>query len=152
MSSKKGLIDKQAKFWVLMAQGSTLTAACEAIGVHRQPGRSLALSDRWSDPRGNGPQRQGDTYLWSNGFRSPTCTWGGPACGRLPSIGRSASTVSRGLRRKGLRAHAASAWKVRAVGGTEAGRTAGWPTKGRHVRSRRVGDRGAIEAVCEVEP
>jgi hypothetical protein len=34
MWSKKELIDKQAQFWVLMAQGSTLTAACEAIGVH----------------------------------------------------------------------------------------------------------------------
>jgi hypothetical protein len=40
MSSKKELIDKQAQFWVLMAQGSTLTAACEAIGVHRQTGRN----------------------------------------------------------------------------------------------------------------
>jgi len=35
MSSKKELIDKQARFWVLMAGGSTLTGACEAVGVSR---------------------------------------------------------------------------------------------------------------------
>ena len=38
MSSKKQLIEKQAEFWVLMAQGSTLTAACEAVGVNRRTG------------------------------------------------------------------------------------------------------------------
>jgi hypothetical protein len=30
MSSKKELIDKQAQFWVVIAGGATLTAACEA--------------------------------------------------------------------------------------------------------------------------
>jgi len=30
--SKKELIDKQAEFWVLMARGSTLTAACDCRG------------------------------------------------------------------------------------------------------------------------
>jgi len=29
--SKKELIDKQAQFWVLVARGSTLTAACDAL-------------------------------------------------------------------------------------------------------------------------
>ena len=31
MLSKKERIDKEAQFWVLMAKGSTLTAACEAV-------------------------------------------------------------------------------------------------------------------------
>ncbi len=35
MWSKKELIDKQAAFWVLIAQGSTLQAACDAVGVDR---------------------------------------------------------------------------------------------------------------------
>src|SRR5450631_3233307 len=37
-----------ARFWVLMAGGSTLAAACEAIGVHRQTGRNWrqATGDR----------------------------------------------------------------------------------------------------------
>jgi IS30 family transposase len=36
MLSKKDRIDKEARFWVLMAQGSTLIAACEAVGVDRR--------------------------------------------------------------------------------------------------------------------
>jgi hypothetical protein len=32
MGSKKELIDKQMRFWVLMG-GLTLTAACEAVGT-----------------------------------------------------------------------------------------------------------------------
>lgn len=39
MWSKKELIDKQAEFWVWMARGSTLIAACEAVGVDRRTGR-----------------------------------------------------------------------------------------------------------------
>ena len=39
MWSKKELIDKQARFWVLMAAGSTLQAACDAVGVDRRTGR-----------------------------------------------------------------------------------------------------------------
>ena len=46
MWSKKELIDKQARFWVLMAGGSTLTAACEAVGVNRVSGR------RWRQATG----------------------------------------------------------------------------------------------------
>lgn len=32
---KKDLIDKRARFWVLMAGGSTLVAACDTVGVNR---------------------------------------------------------------------------------------------------------------------
>ncbi len=39
MWSRKELIDKQARFWVLLAQGSTLQAACDAVGVDRRTGR-----------------------------------------------------------------------------------------------------------------
>jgi len=38
MWSKKELIEKQARFWVLMSQGSTLQAACDAVGVNRRTG------------------------------------------------------------------------------------------------------------------
>jgi hypothetical protein len=50
MWSEKELIDKQARFWVLMGGGSTLTAACEAVGVSRATWPSLATGNRWSDP------------------------------------------------------------------------------------------------------
>ena len=36
MSTKKELIVRQVLFWVLMAGGSTLTAACEAAGCIEQ--------------------------------------------------------------------------------------------------------------------
>jgi len=39
MWSKKELIDKQARFWVLMSKGSTLQAAGDAVGVNRRTGR-----------------------------------------------------------------------------------------------------------------
>ena len=44
--SKYELEEKQARFWVLMAQGSTLTAACDAVGVNRRTGR------RWRQATG----------------------------------------------------------------------------------------------------
>lgn len=39
MWSKQELINKQAEFWDLMGLGSTLTAACDAVGVNRRTGR-----------------------------------------------------------------------------------------------------------------
>jgi hypothetical protein len=41
MSLKKDLIDKQARFWVLMAGGATLTRASETVGVSRATGRCV---------------------------------------------------------------------------------------------------------------
>jgi hypothetical protein len=43
---KHELVEMQARFWVLMAQGSTLTAACDAVGVNRRTGR------RWRQATG----------------------------------------------------------------------------------------------------
>ena len=47
---KKDLIDKQARFWELMAQGSTLVAACDTVGVNRRTVTALAPSYRRADP------------------------------------------------------------------------------------------------------
>ena len=46
MWSQKELLDKQAQFWGLMAKGSTLIAACDAVGVNRRTGR------RWRQATG----------------------------------------------------------------------------------------------------
>ena len=101
MSLKQELIDKQARFWVLMAGGATLTAACEAVGVNRksccrwrqaiggriprqQPvssGRYLSLEERL---------QIADLYLGWAGVRAIAV-----------GVGRSAATVSRELRRNG---------------------------------------------------
>jgi hypothetical protein len=81
--SKYELVEKQARFWVLMARGSTLTAACDAVGVNRRTGR------RWRQAREGGSlfRRQrslGGTCAWKNGFELRTCTSMAPACG--PSL------------------------------------------------------------------
>ena len=46
MWSKFEVVEKQARFWLLMARGSTLTAACDAVGVNRRTGR------RWRQETG----------------------------------------------------------------------------------------------------
>ncbi len=51
MWSKKELIEKQARFWVLMAQGSTLQAACDAVGVDRRTGRHWRQATGGQIPR-----------------------------------------------------------------------------------------------------
>lgn len=43
---KKDLIDKRARFWVLVAGGSSLVAACDTVGVNRRTGR------RWRQATG----------------------------------------------------------------------------------------------------
>ena len=51
MSLKKDLIDKQARFWVLMAGGATLTAASETAGVSRATGRKWRQATGGRIPR-----------------------------------------------------------------------------------------------------
>lgn len=101
MWSKKELIEKQARFWVLMAQGSTLIAACEAVGVDRRTGRHWLQATGGRIPRKK-PEpsdrylsleerlQVADLHLARVGVR---------AIAR--QVGRPASTVSRELRRNG---------------------------------------------------
>ena len=101
MSLKQERIDKQARFWVLMAGGSTLTAACEAVGVNRKSGcrwrqvtggriprRSPASSGRYLSLEER--LQIADLYLGGAGVRAIAV-----------GIGRSPATVSRELRRNG---------------------------------------------------
>ena len=101
MSLKKDLIDKQARFWVLMAGGSTLTGASEAVGVSRATGRKWRQATGGRIPRRR-PEPSGrflsleerlqiaDLYLGGTGVRAIAV-----------GIGRSPATVSRELRRNG---------------------------------------------------
>jgi IS30 family transposase len=101
MWSKKQLIDKQAEFWVLMARGSTLIAACEAVGVDRRTGRHWRQATGGRIPRRK-PAPSGrflcledrlliaDLHLAGEGVRAIAV-----------KLGRSASTVSRELIRNG---------------------------------------------------
>jgi transposase, IS30 family len=99
--SKKERIAKEGSFWVLMAQGSTLSAACEAVGVNRRTGRRWRQATGGRIPRAK-PEPSGrylgleerlhiaDLHLAGTGVR---------AIAR--QVGRPASTISRELRRNG---------------------------------------------------
>ena len=95
MSLKKDLIDKQARFWVLMAGGSTLTGASETAGVSRATGRKWRQATGGRIPRRRpGPSGRylsleerlqiADLYLGGAGVRAIAV-----------GIGRSPATVSR---------------------------------------------------------
>ena len=99
MWSKKELIEKQARFWVLMAAGSTLQAACDAVAVNRRTGRAWRQATGGQVPRKK-PEPSGrylsledrlqiaDLHLTGIGVRAIAT-----------QLGRPASTVSRELRR-----------------------------------------------------
>jgi IS30 family transposase len=101
MSLKKDLIDKQVRFWVLMASGATLTGASETVGVSRATGRKWRQATGGRIPRRR-PESSGrylsleerlqiaDLYLGGAGVRAIAVV-----------IGRSPATVSRELRRNG---------------------------------------------------
>jgi len=101
MWSKKELIDKQAEFWVLMARGSTLIAACEAVGVDRRSGR------RWRQATGGRIPRKraapsGRYLSLEERLQIADGNLAGTSVRVIATaIGRSASTVSRELRRNG---------------------------------------------------
>ena len=101
MWSKKELIDKQAEFWVLMARGSTLIAACEAVGVDRRTGR------RWRQASGGLIPRKraapsGRYLSLEERLRIADGQLAGTSVRAIATaVGRSASTVSRELRRNG---------------------------------------------------
>lgn len=99
MSTKKERIVQEARFWVLMAQGSTLTAACDAVGVNRRTGYRWRQATGGRIPRTKSEPsgrylcleerlRIADLYLVGCGVR---------AIAR--EIGRCASTISRELHR-----------------------------------------------------
>ncbi len=101
MWSKYELVEKQARFWVLMSQGSTLTAACDAVGVNRRTGRRWrqATGGRIPLPEAERSRRYlsleerlqiADLHLGGTGVRAIAAL-----------VGRSAATISRELARGG---------------------------------------------------
>jgi len=99
--SKKELIDKQARFWVLMAQGSTLQAACDAVGVDRRTGRHWRQATGGQIPRKK-PEPSGRYLCLDERLRITDLHLAGVGVRAIAvQVGRSASTVSRELRRNG---------------------------------------------------
>jgi len=101
MSTKKELIVKQVRFWVLMAGGATLTAACEAAGVHRATGRKWRQAAGGLIPRKT-PVPSGRYLSLEERLQIADMHLGGAGVRTLSvGIGRSPATISRELRRNG---------------------------------------------------
>jgi transposase len=101
MSLKQEWIDKQARFWVLMAGGSTLTAACEAAGVNRESGCRWRQATGGRIPR-NQPVAWGRYLSLEERSQIADLHLGGAGVRAIAVvIGRSPATVNRGLRRNG---------------------------------------------------
>jgi len=101
MSLKKDLIDKQARFWVLMAGGATLTGASETVGVSRATGRKWRQATGGRIPRRR-PEPSGRYLSLEERLQIADLYLGGAGVRAIAAgIGRSPATVSRELRRNG---------------------------------------------------
>jgi len=101
VSLKQERIDKQAQFWVLMTQGSTLTAACEAVEVNRKSGCRWRQATGGRIPRRR-PVSSGRYLSLEERLQIADLHLGGAGVRTIAvGIGRSAATVSRELRRSG---------------------------------------------------
>ena len=101
MWSKKELIEKQARFWVLMSQGSTLQAACDAVGVNRRTGRHWRQATGGQIPRKK-PEPSGRYLCLEERLRIADLHLAGEGVRAIAAqVGRPASMVSCELRRYG---------------------------------------------------
>ncbi len=101
MWSKKELIEKQARFWVSIAAGSTLQAACDAVGVNRRTGRRWRQAAGGQVPRKK-PEPSGRYLSLDERLRIADLHLAGDGVRAIATaVGRSPSTVSRELRRNG---------------------------------------------------
>jgi len=99
--SKKELIEKQARFWVSIAAGSTLQAACDAVGVNRRTGRRWRQAAGGQVPRKK-PEPSGRYLSLDERLRIADLHLAGDGVRAIATaVGRSPSTVSRELRRNG---------------------------------------------------
>ena len=101
MWSKKELIDKQVRFWVLMSEGSMLQAAGDAVGVNRGTGRHWRQATGGQVPRQK-PEPSGRYLSLEERLAIADLQLAGAGVRAIAlQIGRSPSTVSRELARNG---------------------------------------------------
>jgi len=96
---KKDLIDKQARFWVLMAEGSTLVAACDTVGVNRRTGRRWRQATGGQIPRKKPPSSGRYLCLDERLQIADLHLAGGGVRVIARQLGRSPATISRELAR-----------------------------------------------------
>ena len=94
---KKDLIDKQARFWVLMAGGSTLVAACDTVGVNRRTGRRWRQATGGQIPRKKPPSSGRYLCLDERLQIADLHLAGGGVRVIARQLGRSPATISREL-------------------------------------------------------
>ena len=94
---KKDLIDKQARFWLLMAQGSTLVAACDTVGVNRRTGRRWRQATGGQVPRKKPPSSGRYLCLDERLQIADLHLAGGGVRVIARQLGRSPATISREL-------------------------------------------------------
>ena len=94
-------IENHDAFWALLAKGSTLIAACEAVGVDRRTGRRWRRATGGLVPRKR-PEPSGRYLGLEERLRIADLRLAGTGVNAIAAeIGRSASTISRELRRNG---------------------------------------------------
>lgn len=99
MWSKTELIEKRARFWVLISQGSTLQAACDDVGVSRRSGRLWRQATGGQVPRKK-PDPSGRYLGLEDRLRIADLHLAGVGVRAIArEIDRSPSTISRELRR-----------------------------------------------------
>ena len=94
---KKDLIDKQARFWLLMAGGSTLVAACDTVGVNRRTGRRWRQATGGQVPRKKPPSSGRYLCLDERLQIADLHLAGGGVRVIARQLGRSPATISREL-------------------------------------------------------
>lgn len=101
MLSKKERIAKEAQFWVLMSEGSTLSAAGNAVGVDRRTGYRWRQTIGGRIPRTK-PEPSGRYLSLDERLRIADLHLSGSSARSIAvQMDRSTSTISRELRRKG---------------------------------------------------
>jgi DNA-binding NarL/FixJ family response regulator len=135
MWTKKELVDKKVEFWVLMAQGSTLIAACEAVGVDRRSGRHWRQATGGRIPRKR-PAPSGRYLSLEERLRIADLHLAGETMSKIAAdLSRAVSTVSRELTRNAPTAGPRGRPRGKyAPYGAETSRAARTPPQGQQVR------------------
>ena len=148
---KKDLIDKQARFWVLMAGGPTLTGASEAVGVSRATGRKWPQATGGRIPRRR-PEPSGRFLSLEERLQIADLYLGGAGVRAIAvGIGRSPAAVSRELKRNGTAATGRRAGKYAPYAAQKQAELRGRRARASKFDHGRAGGRGAVKVVCEVE-
>ena len=94
MWSKKELIEKQARFLLVIASGSMLQAACDAVGVDRRTGRRWRQATGGQVPRKK-PEPSGRYLRVEERLQIVDLRLAGAGVQTIATqVGRSASTIS----------------------------------------------------------